>query len=172
MEIANALSYEPWLRLHGDLPHPKLRTLLRYCVGSWVFLLCTNRRSNDRDDRWQCVLLNHLHVWTCHPNAIKKCLYDQWLYLRWLVALLFDFVGLSRTWRNIDSEGDCYLWMKTSRMTRYENVLIYSWMGIHLLFVECGIRRNPCQYFIWFERQFVSSSPSLSNLSLLIELNK
>ena len=151
MEIANALSYEPWLRLHGDLPHPKLRTLLRYCVGSWVFLLCTNRRSNDRDDRWQCVSLNHLHVWTCHPNAMKKCLYDQWLYLRWLAALLFDFVGLSRTWRNIDSEGDCYLWMKTSRMTRYENVLILQLNGdpLAICWVWHPSHSLPIFYLIW-----------------------
>ena len=148
MEIVNALLYEPWLRLHGDPPHPKLRTLLRYCVGSWVFLLCTNRRSNDR---WQCVSLNHLHVWTCHPNAIKKCLYDQWLYLRWLVALLFDFVGLSRIWRNIDSEGDCYLWIKTSRMTRYENVLIVQLDGDPLAI--CRVwhpsQSLPIFYLIW-----------------------
>ena len=150
MEIVNALSYEPWLRLHGDLPHPKLRTLLRYCVGSWVFLLCTNRRSNDR---WQCVSLNQpLTCLNMPPECnFKKSLYDQWLLLRWLVALLFDFVGLSRTWRNIDSEGDCYLWMKTSRMTRYENVLILQLDGDPLAI--CRVRHPshslPIFYLIW-----------------------
>ena len=85
------------------------------------------------------------------PKCNKKCLYDQWLLLRWLVALLFDFVGLSRTWRNIDSEGDCYLWIKTSRMTRYENVQIVQLDGDPLAI--CTVRHPsqslPIFYLIW-----------------------
>ena len=130
---------EPWFRLHGDLPYPKLRTLPSYFVGSWVCLLCTNRRSNDR---WQHVSLNHLHG--------LLSFYDQWLILRRLVALLFDFGGVSHTWRKIDSQGDCYLRIKTSQITRYKNVLIVQLDGCPLAI--CRVRHPSGSLPIFYLR--------------------
>jgi hypothetical protein len=166
---------EPWFRLCnrllGDLPHPKLRALPRYFVGSWVFLLCTNRRSNDR---WQRVSLNRLHVCPNHLNAGQWSFYDQWSLLRQLVALPFDFGGLSHTWRKIDSQGDCYLLIKTLQMTRYENVLIVQLNGDPLAICRVPIFylliwASICFWFIMFLKlQFVVGAKQISPLNRTI----